>query len=71
MSGPFLSTVRRPRRRARRALVVLALVAGLVAVLAVAFGAIALLERDTLPRGTTIGGVDVGGSTESEARIAV
>jgi vancomycin resistance protein YoaR len=71
VSGPFLSTVRRPRRRARRALVVLALVAGLVAVLAVAFGAIALLERDRLPRGTTIGGVDVGGSTESEARIAV
>ena len=71
MSGPFLSTVRRPRRRARRALVVLALVAGLVAVLAVAFGAIALLERDTLPRGTTIAGVDVGGSTESEARVAV
>ena len=71
MSGPFLSTVRRPRRRARRALVVLALVVVLVAVLAVAFGAIALLERSKLPRGTTIAGVDVGGSTESEARVAV
>jgi vancomycin resistance protein YoaR len=71
VSGPFLSTVRRPRRRARKALVILALVAGFVAVLAVAFGAIALLERDTLPRGTTIAGVDVGGSTESEAQVAV
>ncbi|HEX6725207.1 MAG TPA: VanW family protein [Gaiella sp.] len=71
MSGPFLSTVRRPRRRARRALFVLALVAGLVAVLAVAFGAIALLERDTLPRGTTIAGVDVGGLTEEQAHTAV
>lgn len=71
MSGPFLSTVRRPRRRARKALVVLALVAVLAAVLAAAFGAIALLERDTLPRGTTIAGVDVGGLTESEARVAV
>ena len=71
MSGPFLSTVRRPRRRARKALVVLGLVAGLAAVLAAAFGAIALLERDILPRGTTIGGADVGGLTESEARVAV
>lgn len=67
MSGPFLSTVRRPRRRARKPLVALAL----VAVLAVAFGAIAFLERDTLPRGTTIAGVDVGGLTESEARVVV
>jgi vancomycin resistance protein YoaR len=71
VSGPFLSTVRRPRRRARKALVVLALAAGVAAVLAVAFGAIALLERDTLPRGTTIAGVDVGGLTESDARVAV
>ena len=71
MSGPFLSTVRRPRRRARKPLVALALVAVFVAVLAVAFGAIAFLERDTLPRGTTIAGVDVGGLTESEARVVV
>ena len=37
MSGPFLSTARRPRRRARRALIVLALVAVPAIVLAVAF----------------------------------
>ena len=36
-----------------------------------AFGAIALLERDSLPRGATIGGVDVGGMSEDEARAAV
>lgn len=71
MSGPFLSSARRPRRHARRTLAVLALVAGLVAVLAAAFGAIALLERDTLPRGTTIAGVDVGGLTEEQAQTAV
>lgn len=42
-----------------------------MAVLAVAFGAVALLERDTLPRGTTIAGVDVGGLTEAQAQTAV
>jgi vancomycin resistance protein YoaR len=71
VSGPFLSTARRPRRRARRALIVLALVAVPAIVLAVAFGAVALLERDTLPRGTTIAGVDVGGTTTEEAVRAV
>jgi vancomycin resistance protein YoaR len=71
VSGPFLSTVRRPRRRARKALVALG-VAGMAAVaLGVAFGAIALLERGSLPRGATIGGIDVGGMSEGEAREAV
>jgi vancomycin resistance protein YoaR len=42
-----------------------------VAVAAAAFGAIALLERGTLPRGTTIAGVDVGGLTEEQARVKV
>jgi len=40
-------------------------------VLAAAVGAIALLERDTLPRGTTIAGIDVGGLTEEQATVAV
>jgi vancomycin resistance protein YoaR len=71
VSGPFLSTARRPRRRARKALIVLALVAVAAVVLVVAFGAVALLERDVLPRGTTIAGVDVGGSTQDEAIVAV
>ncbi len=44
---------------------------GTAAVLAAAFGVVAFLERDTLPRGATVGGVDVGGMSESEARAAV
>ena len=71
MSGPFLSTVRRPRRRARRALVALGAVGVAALVLAVAFGAIALLERGSLPRGATIGGIEVGGMSEAEAREAL
>jgi vancomycin resistance protein YoaR len=71
VSGPFLSTARRPRRRARKAIVVPAAVVAVLVVLAAAFGAIALLERDSLPRGATIGGVEVGGMTEEEARDAV
>lgn len=50
---------------------VLALVLGNVVVLAAAFGAIALLERGSLPRGATIGDVDVGGMSEAEAGAAV
>ena len=71
MSGPFLSTARRPRRRARRAIVASAVAGAILVLLAAAFAAIALLERNSLPRGATIGGVDVGGMTEDEARDAV
>ncbi len=39
--------------------------------LAAAFGIIAFLERDAIPRGTTIGGVDVGGMDEDAARAAL
>jgi vancomycin resistance protein YoaR len=46
-------------------------VAAVVVVAAAAFGAIALLERGSLPRGATIGGLDVGGMTEDEARAAL
>jgi vancomycin resistance protein YoaR len=50
-------------------------VAGAVAVaavvLAAAFGVLALLERDSLPRGTTIAGVDVGGLSEDAARAEI
>jgi vancomycin resistance protein YoaR len=71
MASPFLSTVNRPRRRARTALVAAGVVSGLALLLAAAFGVMALLERGALPRGTTIGGVDVGGLSEDEARAAV
>jgi len=43
----------------------------LVGALAGAFGIVALAERGTIPRGTTIGGVDVGGMSESEARATL
>jgi vancomycin resistance protein YoaR len=71
MSGPFLSTARRPRRRARRALVVTAVVGATAAVLAGAFGVLALLERGSLPRSTTVAGVDVGGLSEEAARAEI
>ena len=71
MASPFLSTVNRPRRRTRPALVAAGVVSGLALLLAAAFGVMALLERGALPRGTTIGGVDVGGLSEEEARAAV
>jgi vancomycin resistance protein YoaR len=71
MSGLFVSTARRPRRRARRALVAAGIVAAVALLLAAAFGAIALAERGSLPRGTTIGGVEVGGLSRDDARTAV
>jgi vancomycin resistance protein YoaR len=68
MSGPFLSST--PARRRSRARVPLAI--GAVAALAVgAFGVVGFLERDRLPRGTRIGGVDVGGLSEEQAREAL
>lgn len=63
-----MSVARRPRRRARRALLVAAFVLVLVALLAGAIGIVALLERGSLARGTTIGGVPVGGLSEDDAR---
>ena len=61
----------RPHRRARRALVGAVAVLVVLALLAGAFGLVALLERDSLARGTTIGGVAVGGLSEAEARAAL
>lgn len=71
MSGPFLSSTSRPRRRLRRVLIWFGAVVVVALLLAGAFGAIALAERGTFARGTTIGGVDVGGLTDAEARDAV
>ena len=71
MSAPFLSTSARPRRRGRRTLTILLVLVAVIAALAAAFGIVAFLERDAIPRGTTIGGVDVGGMVEDEARAAL
>lgn len=68
MSGPFLSTAARPRRRAGRSFVVLAVALAALAAVGGALAVVAFLERDVIPRGTTIGGVDVGGMDEEEAR---
>lgn len=40
-------------------------------VVASAIGAVTLIDRGSLPRGTTIGGVEVGGMSEAEARAVV
>ena len=55
----------------RRVLPVVLGIVALVGVLAAVFGAAALAERGALPRGTTIGGVDVGGMSEAEARAVL
>ena len=68
MSGPFLSTAARPRRRAGRSFVVQAVALAALAAVGGALAVVAFLERDVIPRGTTIGGVDVGGMDEEEAR---
>lgn len=71
MSGPFMSVANRRHRRARRWLVGLGAVLALTLALAGALGVVALLERDNLPRGTTVGGVSVGGMSVAEARQKV
>jgi vancomycin resistance protein YoaR len=71
MSGPFLSVASRPRRRRRRALKATSAVLVLLALFAAAFGALGLTGRDAIAPGTTVGGVDVGGLGEAEARRAL
>ena len=68
MSDLFLSSATRPPRRGRRVLVVLAL-AALAAV--ALLGGVALAERGTIPAGTTVAGVDVGGQTRDEAATTI
>jgi hypothetical protein len=48
-----------------------AVVGGIAALLASAIGAVAILDHGSLPRGTTVGGVNVGGMSEAEARAVV
>lgn len=71
MTDLFLSSANRPPRRGRRALIVLAVVLVLTAAAAAALGGVALAERGTIPAGTTVSGVAVGGKTREEAREAI
>ncbi len=50
---------------------VLYAVLGLIALIAIAYVAVAALGSDKLPRGTTIAGVDVGGMTPEDAEAAL
>jgi vancomycin resistance protein YoaR len=71
MPGPFVSVASRSRRRLRGVLVGSLVAVAALVVLAAAFAALAVVERDAIARGTTIGGVDVGGLSEAEARAAL
>lgn len=70
MSDLFVSTATRPPRRGRLVLVVAALLVVLL-LCGVAVGGLALAWRGTIPAGTTVAGVDVGGKTRDEARRAI
>ena len=65
----FLSSRRPPRRRSRKRVTAVVL-AGLVVLVAAALAGVAVSERGTIPAGTTIAGVDVGGMTRDEAAAA-
>ena len=71
MSDLFVSTATRPPRRGRRLLVVVAPLLVMLLLCAVAVAGLALAERGTIPAGTTVAGVDVGGKTRDEARQAI
>ena len=66
VSNLFLAPAAKPRPPRRR-FVVAVLVAGIVVVAAVSVAGVAFFQRGTIPAGTTIGGVDVGGLTRAEA----
>jgi vancomycin resistance protein YoaR len=67
MSGPFVSSVSRRRRRGRTALIVAVVVAVVAGLLAAGYGALWYLDRDRIAAGTTVGGVPVGGLGAEEA----
>ncbi len=71
MPDILVSSVRRPRRKRRRAFVVVAVLVGLAAITAVGVGVLALRESGTIAARTTIGGVEVGGMSRGDAAAAV
>lgn len=70
MSDLFVSTARKPWRGRRSAIVGLVTLIVLLLV-AAALGAVAVVDRGTVPAGTTVAGVDVGGMTRDEAMAAI
>ena len=66
----YVSSATRARGR-RRTLVVLVVLAVIAGALAVTTGALALAGRDALPARTVVGGVDVGRMSRSEAAAAL
>lgn len=71
MPDLFLSPSVKPRRGRRRGLRAAVALVGLIVLAAAALGVLALTERRTIPVGTTIAGIDVGGMTRGEAAAAV
>jgi vancomycin resistance protein YoaR len=71
VSDLFVSSATRPPRRGRRVLVVLAMLGFTALAAAALLGGVALAERGTIPAGTTVAGVDVGGQTRNEASATI
>ena len=71
MPDTFLSSAKRPRRRRRRVLALVTVLAGIVALAAAGAGVLALIERGTISARTTIAGVEVGGMSRDEAATSV
>jgi vancomycin resistance protein YoaR len=71
VSDLFVSTATRPPHRRGRLLVVAGVVIGVLVAGAAAVGGVTLAERGTIPAGTTVGGVDVGGKTRDQAEQAL
>ncbi len=71
MPDIFLSPSINPPRGPRRGLLAAATLVGVIVLVAAAVGVLALTERRTIPVGTTIAGIDVGGMTREEAAAAL
>ncbi len=71
MSDLFISTAKKPRRGRRPAIVGLITLIVLLFVVAAVLGGIAVVDRGTVPAGTTVDSVDLGGMSRDEAMEAI
>ncbi len=67
----FVSSTTRSPRRLRATLLAVGVVLAVASLVAALLGAVALLERNRVPVGTTVGGVAVGGQDEADARATI